>query len=310
METPPSYEINNAKQTELSRWERAVPTVVLQCLNTVFYALMVLMFFLEAFGVLGSVQISANDERYTPFDPASYAFAIWLVIYVLQGAFVVYQLTARFRQDPDYEYFLRRAHIFLALNFLAESIWFYLVSNDKELSSAFFIWLMWVVLAFAFFRLNASSPIDLWSLWSRRGNNLLDHVNPHQDTRKSLTIVYFTLYLPTALNFGWISIASLLNLFASIDSAHPLSNGVAAGFLIGGVAILTVVSAISLSIPYGLVFIWGYIAILVNEPQDAASTQPQVHRALIASICFIFVVWFATIGTNIRQHRARLSSSS
>ena len=251
--------------------------------------------------MLGSVQISDNSERYTPFDPASYAFAIWLVIYLLQGGFVVYQLTARFRQDPDYEFFLRRAHVFLAVNFLAESVWFYLVSNDKELASAFFIWLMWLVLAVAFFRLNASAPIDLWDLWSRRSNLL--NANNQQRERKGLTIVYFTLYLPTALNFGWISIASLLNIFATIDNAHSLSNGVAAGFLIGGVTILTIVSATSLSIPYGLVFIWGYLAILVNEPDDATLVQPQVHRALISSLCLIFVIWFATIGANYRRYR-------
>lgn len=160
-------------------------------------------------GLIGHDSILEISNKYeNTLTPATYALNIWIVIYVLQGIFVVYQVLP-IHDDTKRDYVFGLG-VFLPLTWMFEGLW--VISYCYEV-----IWLSLIIMgitlgsiATAHFRLEAVTLTLLDSLIGRR--------DVYPKFGKGFKVLIFSfLYFPTALNFGWIFAVTIVNMATFID---------------------------------------------------------------------------------------------
>lgn len=127
----------------------------------------------------------------TLITPASYAFAIWGVIYALLGGFVILQLIPRWREEPR----LQAIGPWFILSCLLNSAWI-IAWNYLEIKASVFIMLaLLLVLTVLYVRTrpdsHAPSPLLTWLL----------------------------IELPFSIYLGWISVATILNVTIALKAS-------------------------------------------------------------------------------------------
>jgi len=173
--------------------------------------------------------------------PASYAFAIWGLIYLGLIGFVVYQFLPPSQQHPQ----LKRISYLLVGACIAQAAWIYLFQ-------AFAFW--WSVLAMLAI---LGCLIAIYLI-------LKDSPRSHARTERWLLRYPFSIYM------AWISVATIVNVASALyDQAW---NGWGLSSETWTVIMLLIATAIPLillwqrgDVPLSLVFVWAFVAIALKR---------------------------------------------
>lgn len=206
-----------------------------------------------------------SDNYPNLFAPAGYAFSIWGLIYTLLAIYVIYQL---WREQDEVVAKVNRLFI---PNALLNASWIFAWHYDV-------IWLSVVIMAGLLFTLIRIADI-------LRDSSL---------TAKQSWLVR----LPFSVYFGWIAVATIANI--TVFLVYLRWNGfglpesfwtvvvLLVGALIGSLRIL-----LDRFIPYGLVLIWAYGAILFKHL--SASGFDGKYPAVIWTVAACLLVFAGTI---------------
>ncbi|MRX71932.1 tryptophan-rich sensory protein [Bacillus lacus] len=237
---------------------------VLAIVNLIFYIIMVAVNYLaNALPINDRTTGDISDSLPIIFEPAGYAFSIWSLIYILLGIWVIKQFFAKGEQKIAY----LKVGFWFAGNAMLNSLW--ILAFHYEM---FIITLI----------LMAAILITLIVIYSKV------KVPGKQP---------FLLRAPISIYMGWISVASIVNVFIffytqDIESFLGLSEfpWVLIMLAVGGVLALFV-NMKEGDILYPLVFIWAYIAIIVKEAdqQAVAYTALTIIVLLAARIVFFAI---------------------
>ncbi len=241
---------------------------------------MIIMNYLSNAGAFGGLTNKDISKKYhTLITPAGYAFAIWGVIFLGLFAFVIYQTLPSQRHNVR----LRAVGWLVVLNTLCNAIWSPLFNNERIGTSV-------VVILIMFF----SNMLILEGLLARR--RAVDVAvlpdDPIAEGPVSRPETWIAR-IPFAIYFGWVTVASILDITVYLKSTNFDLNGISeANWAIGVLAVSLVIGAILFnryrSVTYILVFCWAYIAISIE--QEWVGYVP-VAAIICAMVAALFAVW-------------------
>jgi hypothetical protein len=181
------------------------------------------------------------DKYYNLFTPAAYVFSIWFVIYLLLGAFTIFQLLPKNRDEE----FVKKIGWLFPLSCVFNSVWIFFWHYEYLLLS------LLVMFGLLF---------SLIGIYLRLDVGRFD-VEPE---------VKRYVHLPFSVYLGWITVAPIANVAAYLVSIGWPSVGMSAIYM----TIIVIVVAVGLSfaniilradVGYNLVLVWALIGILVKQ---------------------------------------------
>jgi len=209
----------------------------------------------------GATVGSISDQFETLITPAPYAFGIWAVIYLGLAAFVISHLSTSVNSSAE----VNRVGIWFLLSCLANCCWILAWVHG------YIGWSVVIMLLLVF---------SLVKIIIRTDMELTD---PGPST-----IVF--LWWPFCLYFGWICIASLVNIAAWLVSIHWNGLGMNASFR--AISMIIVAAMIYLLLTWrrnmreaALVGVWAFIAIGVADRAYAPSVA--IAAWIMAVIVFL-----------------------
>lgn len=212
-------------------------------MNIVAYALTVLVNTLAGsttiLGGKNTAQIS--DKNPTLITPPGYVFSIWGVIYILLGIFVVFQALPS-EKRKDYQ---RKIGSLFILSSLCNIVWLFLWQYEYLSLSIVLMLLLLATLIAIYLRLDiGKSKVTL---------------------REKLAV-----HTPFSVYLGWITIASIANVAATLVSINWNGLGIAPetwATLVMVIALVIALLVISTrkDLAYGLVIIWALVGIAVKQ---------------------------------------------
>lgn len=223
---------------------------------------MIILNWLAATGVLGGIDTGAVSAKYpTRITPASYAFAIWSLIYIGMIAFSIYQAL------PANAERFRRIRIPYILTCIANSFWLYFWALEMMLVCEIVIVILLALLALINIRLQ----------------------------RTETSGEYWFGKAPFGLYFGWVTAATILNttiMLVSFGVELPERTG-----LYVGSALLLVAAALGVAVRfamknyfYPLAIAWAVLAIAVKQSTATMlviAASAALVACLIAAASFI-----------------------
>jgi translocator protein len=219
-----------------------------------------------------------SDMFPVPIVPANYVFSIWSAIYLLLLGFTVYQALPRHRPDP----LLRRLGYLPALTGVLNAAWV----------------LLWQYRVFAL-----TVPVML-ALLATLIVIYLRLREPREVTpppgRGWLVVLPFSVYL------GWITVATIANITQMLYWAgfrgEALEPGTwAVAILLVGLAIASTLVLRSRDVAYGLVIVWAYAGIAVNQREILEVAVTAIGgAALVGVLAVVVVVRSRQTGTFLR----------
>ncbi|OFX84900.1 MAG: lantibiotic ABC transporter permease [Bacteroidetes bacterium GWF2_33_16] len=201
------------------------------------------------------------------FAPAGLTFSIWGLIYLLLGAYVIYQFG---NKDQKMEGLFKKINPLFIATSLANISWIFAWHYD-------FIGVSVIIMAAMLFLLIRIADIL------------------RKEQLKSWEKLF--IWAPFSIYFGWITVAAIANISVFLVSIGW--NGFGITDVVWTSIILLVGSLIGIlrmwkdkNIAYGLVLIWAYLGILLKHfSADGFNGQyPIVIATLIA--CLVFFVFF------------------
>ncbi|MCM1984325.1 tryptophan-rich sensory protein [Lyngbya confervoides] len=188
-------------------------------------------------------QISNTVFKEVLITPASYAFAIWGVIYVSLFAFAIYQLLPQQRRSPH----LNPLRTMMILACGAQMIWIVVfLSNLYGLSLVAMV-VIWGALMRGYFQINGTSqPVTRGQRWC--------------------------IQVPWSLYLGWISVATLVNVALTLFAWNWQGGGISPQAWT--VALIAVAMMIAMRVvwqhqdlAFAGVFLWALMAIAVRHSE-------------------------------------------
>jgi len=237
---------------------------------------------LNLLGFLGTVVVNAlanilpinnittgalSDLYPNLFVPAGLTFAIWGLIYVLLGIFVIYPLIPRVRRDPQKVEFVQRIGPLFFISCLANIGWIFAWHYQILPLSLIFMLILLGCLLVIYLRLN---------------------VGKSETTRAEK---YF-VHVPFSVYVGWITIATIANVTALLVNINWNTWGLGEQFW--AVAVIVVGIAIALSalftrkdIYYSLVVDWALLGILLKRL--SVTTGPDQSVVVVTIVGLVLV---------------------
>ena len=219
--------------------------------------------FLQATGALGLTPAEFANAGASTVGAASYAFAIWGLIYAGLLIYAVYQLIPGWADDNV----LRRFGWPSALSMIAIGAWLIAAGADWRWATIALIAL--AALALIVPLVSASAP----TRW-----------------RDALLVV-----TPLALLAGWLTIATALNAVTVLTAEGFVQDAIATWWSIGAIAVAAAVAIFVLlrsdALAYPLPLIWGLVAVFVAERDHR--TEAAGFAAACALLLAAVLVWRA-----------------
>jgi hypothetical protein len=192
--------------------------------------------------LFGDKNVGEISDLYpTLITPAGYVFSIWGVIYTLLIIFTIYQLLPEQKNKS----FIDRIGIFYLLGSIANSIWIVLWINEHILQSTFLMLVLLISLIAIYLRLDIGVT----------KTSLKDKIMTH---------------LPFSVYFGWITVATIANIAATLTAINWDGWGISAlswTILMIGVTLVLTLSIIFTrkDVGYSLVIVWALLGIIVKQ---------------------------------------------
>jgi len=201
------------------------------------------------------------------FVPTGLTFAVWGLIYVLLGIFVIYPLIPRVRSDPQKIAFVQKVGPLFFVSCLANIGWIFAWHHQiLPLSLVLMLLLLGCLLAIYV-------GLDIGKSEATRAER------------------YFT-HLPFSVYLGWITIATIANVTALLVNINWGTWGLGQQFW--AVAVIIVGIAIALSVLltrkdvfYALVVDWALLGILLQRLSD--TTMPDQSVVIVAIVGLVLV---------------------
>lgn len=233
-------------------------------LNTLTFILALYVNFLSSTGAISGESVSDISAKYqTLITPAGYAFAIWGFIYLMLIGFIGFQWYTVFKSKENV--IVKDSGLWFAVSNIANTMWIIAWVNDWILMSVFFM----IVLLISLSKLVIRNRLEIWDA--------------------PLHIMLF-VWWPITFYFGWIILASVVNISALIIS---LNLGLQAGVTeLLALVVLVVATIIYLTLlakrnlrEAALVGIWGFIAIAVKQMElNESVAYTSIILALILTL--------------------------
>lgn len=208
---------------------------------------------------------SANPTLITP---AGYVFAIWGVIYILLGVFVVYQALPHVRDRP----FQKRIGWLFVLSSVSNILWLFAWQYEYLVVSVVIMFVLLATLIAIYVRLDIGRAKVGW------GERLM-------------------VRLPFSVYLGWITIAAIANVAATLVSIGWDGFGIgpevwAALMILVALAVAIIVAVTRRDVAYELVIIWALVGIAVNQSSNQVvvfMTSVSIAAVVIVLIAGIFL---------------------
>jgi hypothetical protein len=212
-----------------------------------------------------------SDANFTLITPTGYVFSIWGIIYVLLGIFVIFQALPT---EKEKEYHEKIGWLFV-LSSSFNIIWLFLWQFEYLVFSVI---IMFLLLA------------SLISIYLR-----LDIGKSEVEIREKLTI-----HLPFSTYLGWITIASIANVSVTLVSLGWDGFGIspetwATLIVIIALLITILVLIIRKDVAYGLVIIWAFVGIAVEQSGNQNIVTLTQASAIIVLITLISSILIAKL---------------
>ena len=181
-----------------------------------------------------------SDAYPNLFAPAGPAFSIWGLIYLLLGAYVIYQFV---KKDQKTEDFLQKINPFFIATSLANISWIFAWHYDF-IGLSVLIMLTFLILLIKIADILCGEPFTL--------------------------LQKLLIWIPFSIYFGWITVASIANITVFLVSIGWGGFGVAdyiwtSIILLVGAMIGILRMCKDNNIAYGMVLIWAYLWILFKH---------------------------------------------
>lgn len=227
--------------------------------------------------LIGGQDTAAVSDKYpTLVTPAGYVFAIWGIIYLLLGVFVVYSALPK-QKSSD---FVSRIGWLFVISSILNIAWLFVWQYEILAASAVIISAFLLSLIAIYLRLNiGKGRVTL-------GEKLAVH-------------------LPFSVYLGWLSIATIANISATLVAyswdGFGISPEIWAILIVAVVLVLTMLMlGIRKDIAYALVVVWALVGISVNQSNTNVVLATQVG-AVIAAIALVVIAAF--VGLKRRKQR-------
>jgi len=248
---------------------------------------------LNLLGFLGTVVVNAlavilpinnittgelSDLYPNLFVPAGLTFAIWGLIYVLLGIFVIYPLIPSVRRDAQKVDFVQRIGPLFFISCLANIGWI-------------FAWHYKIV------------PLSLGLMLILLGCLLAIYLRLNIGKSEATKAEKYLVHLPFSIYLGWITIATIANVTALMVDINWNTWGLGEQFW--AVAVIIVGIAIALSvlfsrkdIYYPLVVDWALLGILLKRLSPA---EVRVQSVVVVTIVGLVLISGGIIAQAIRK---------
>jgi hypothetical protein len=245
-------------------------STILKLTNILAFILLVLVNGLAGSTTLigGKNTADISNANFTLITPAGYVFSIWGVIYLLLGIFVVFQALP---SEKSKEYHKKIGWLFV-LSSICNIVWLFLWQFEYLVLSVILMFMLLASLIFIYLRLNiGKSKVGL---------------------REKLTI-----HLPFSTYLGWITIASIANVSATMVSLNWDGFGVnpatwATLIVIIALAIAILVAVTRKDIAYALVVTWAFIGIAVGQSGNQSIATLAQASAIVVLITLVASILF------------------
>jgi hypothetical protein len=236
--------------------------------NIVFFVLTVIVN-----GLAGSTEMiggqntaAVSNANFTLITPAGYVFAIWGVIYLLLGVFVVYQALPG-QKVKDYQ---DKIGWLFVLSSLINIVWLFAWQYEYLSVSVLLMFALLGTLIAIYLRLDIG-----------RSNATMNEK--------------LAVHLPFSVYLGWITVATIANIAAMLVSydwdGFGISPTIWAVIVVAVALVITVLMlATRRDIAYALVLIWALVGIAVNH-----TGEQTVVLATGAAAAIIAVALAATV---------------
>jgi hypothetical protein len=217
--------------------------------------------------VIGGKSTAAiSNANFSLVTPAGYVFAIWGVIYLLLGIFVVYQALPG-QKGKDY---LDKIGWLFVLSSIVNIAWLFVWQFEYLLIS---VLLMFALLA------------TLIAIYLR-----LDIGKSKADLREKLAV-----HLPFSVYLGWITVATIANVAAMLVSYNWDGFGIspsiwAVVMVVVALVITLLMLATRKDIAYALVIVWALIGIALNHNEDQTVVLATEAAAALVAVALVATI--------------------
>jgi hypothetical protein len=201
------------------------------------------------------------------FVPAGLTFAVWGLIYVLLGIFVIYPLVPRIGRDPQKVDFVQKIGPLFFISCIANIGWIFAWHYQILPLSLIFMLILLGCLLFIYLRLN---------------------VGKSETTRAER---YFA-HLPFSVYLGWITVATIANVTALLVNIDWNTWGLGEQFWAVAVIIVGIAIALSMlftrkDIYYSLVVDWALLGILLKRL--SVTTVPDQSVVIVTIVGLVLI---------------------
>jgi len=241
---------------------------ILRYANILFFILTVIVNSIAGGTTLigGQDTASVSNNNPTLITPAGYVFSIWSIIYILLGAFVVYQALPRERNS---EYHRKISWLFV-LSSLINMAWIFVWQFESLILSVVFIFALLLTLIAIYMRLNIGKS-------------------------KAKTSERLAVHLPFSVYLGWITIASIANVAVTLTAYNWNGFGISPEtWALIVIAVALVITLFMLGtrkdVAYALVIIWALVGIGANHGGNPTVVLLTEVSSIIVAIAMFAVV--------------------
>jgi benzodiazapine receptor len=246
---------------------------ILRYANILFFALTVVVNSLAGSTTIigGKNTAQVSDANLTLITPAGYVFSIWGIIYILLGVFVVYQALPK-QQGKDYQ---KKIGWLFVLSSLVNVVWLFLWQFEYLPLSVVLMFLLLASLILIYVRLGVGKS-------------------------KVTMSAKLAIHLPFSVYLGWITVASIANVAATLVSLNwddfGISPEIWATLVVAVALIITILMLITRKdVAYSLVIIWALVGIGVKQSGNQTVVLLTEVTAVIVAIVLVAVVLTAKL---------------
>jgi hypothetical protein len=207
-----------------------------------------------------------SDKFFTLVTPAGYVFAIWGIIYLLLGVFVVYQ----FLPNNRTKVFQRDVWWLFVISGILNVLWIFAWQYEQLIISVIIMIALLAVLIILYLS--------------------LDIGRSRAPLKEKLAV-----HLPFSVYLGWITIATIANISAMLVSLGWDGFGIspeswAILIIIVADVIAILVALTRRDVAYELVFIWAFVGIAANQSAHQTLVIVTLASAVMVAIVTAVVI--------------------